>query len=295
MQVIALDIGGTSIKVALVDDYKIIVEKKQSTRAAEGIVGISNAIIASIESIRSYVKGDYGIAISSAGDIDAVEGRVIYATDNLPGYSGYEITKWLGDIFKVNVTVINDAMAAIIGEAACGVAVGVNDAIMITLGTGLGGGAICGGKLLMGNSCRAGRFGHITLHDGGRPCTCGRSGCAEQYVSATGLIKTANENGLHCKDSNEVIELAKGGNVVARAVLSSFADDLARVIMLFNDIFDPKVIIIGGGLVEIRRSWWGLVQDKLGVEIAAKLAPAKLGNRAGVLGAYDYYINRNNG
>lgn len=291
MKVIALDIGGTSIKSAIIDNYNIIAEYKQPTRASEGIDIIMNSIYSSILRLNKNIEGEYGIAISSAGDIDPHKAKVIFATDNLPNYSGCEIGQLLTNMFHMKVTVINDAMAALIGETAVGAAKNISNSVMLTLGTGLGGAAIVNGKLLLGHNCRAGRFGHLALYDGGRQCTCGRRGCIEQYVSATGLIKTARELGLECKDCNEIGKLASTGDGLAVAAIGRFTDDLAKTLLYYDDIFDPQVIIIGGGLVEMREAWWNILSTRLSSGLAAKLQPAMLGNKAGILGAYEYFIN----
>lgn len=159
MKNVCLDIGGTSIKWAVVDVDSIIKFGKTPTDTKQGRKGILDSIYTAIDSAIGFADIDGGIGIGSAGDIDCLGGKVIYATDNLPGYSGLEITKEVGAKYNRKVKVINDAHAAGLAEYTYGAGNGARSMVMITLGTGLGATYIEDGKQLHGDNFRGLRLG----------------------------------------------------------------------------------------------------------------------------------------
>ncbi|MEG2540890.1 MAG: ROK family protein [Clostridia bacterium] len=285
MKNIGLDIGGTSIKGAVVEDGKIIKSVKVATNAKLGLDAILQAIFDCIDMLLPFVDSNSKIGIGSAGDINPFSGEVIYATENLPNFTGLRLKEIVEKKFNREVTVINDAISGLIGELKYGAGVGASDVVMLTLGTGLGFGAVIGGKLLLGQNCRAGRFGHITLYPNGRDCTCGKFGCAEQYVSATGLLRTAKKIGLDQNDCTEIMRLSTVHNKLAEASVDKFLSDLVLLVTDIENLFDPERLIIGGGLVESREYWWDNFLSRLTEHQKAVVVPAKLGNKAGFFGS----------
>lgn len=282
MKRIGLDIGGTSLKGAVVEHGKILYQTKIPTNAKEGKEAILDSILQLVNLLAPYAQADSPIGVGSAGDIDPVEGKVVYATDSMPNFTGLHLRRCLEEKTGRAVTVINDAMAALVGEMKYGAAQGKEDVVLLTLGTGLGGGIAVGGKLLMGSTFRGGRIGHISLYRDGRLCKCGRRGCAEQYVSATGLVKNGLEAGLDITDSNELFTLAAQGDERAAAAINRFLTDLSAVIWMILQLFDPEMILLGGGLVEAGDQWWDALAVRLETDI---VKPAVLGNRAGFYGS----------
>lgn len=285
MKHIGLDIGGTSIKGVVADGTVITAQTKVPTDISLGIKSITESIFRAVEELLPFADSGSGIGIGSAGDIDPFLGKVIYATENLPGFTGFEIKKTVEERFGRRVCVVNDAVAAFIGEMKFGAAEGCRDCVMLTLGTGLGGGISVNGKILLGSGFRGARIGHIPLHPGGRPCTCGLYGCAEQYVSATGLIKTAHECGCNSSDCEEIFRLAAQGIDEYNKALRIFIEDMCAVIRTVRCIFDPECIVLGGGLAELKEYWWTNLLNCLLADSAQLLRPARLGNTAGSLGA----------
>jgi glucokinase len=142
--------------------------------------------------------------------------------------------------------------------------------------------------LLFGKEFRASRLGHTTLYKNGRPCPCGKKGCIEAYISAKGLLKTAEINGSNFFDVNEIFT-CEDHNLIAK-IVEEFTNDLISVIENYNAIFDPEVIIIGGGLIMTTDFWWDRLMEKNQTNI--KIVPADLGNDSGIIGIA--YLAENN-
>ena len=138
MKNIGIDIGGTSIKGAVIESGTVTARAKRSTDISRGLDSIRDCLFAVIKDLLPIAGTDAGIGIGSAGDIDPYEGKVLYATGNLPGFTGFEIKKDVENKFNRRVFVVNDAAAAFIGEAYFGAAENCKNAVMLTLGTGLG-------------------------------------------------------------------------------------------------------------------------------------------------------------
>ncbi|MBQ2775022.1 MAG: ROK family protein [Clostridia bacterium] len=285
MKHIGIDIGGTSVKGIVVDGQKITAQTKVPTDISGGLESITKSIFQTIENLLPYVDENSGVGIGSAGDIDPFLGRVIYATDNLPGFTGFEIKKVVEERFNRRVYVVNDAVAAFIGEIQFGAAAGCDNAVMLTLGTGLGGGISVNGRILLGSNYQGARIGHIPLHPDGRACTCGLKGCAEQYVSATGLIKTAHDCGCESSDCGEIFERSSNGEAEYQKATDIFLNDMCAVIRTVKCIFDPECIVLGGGLVELKKYWWDALSARLDLNSEKLIRPAILGNMAGSMGA----------
>ena len=193
---IGVDVGGTSIKLGIVDDRGEVLIKKESIYTDEG--DGRTAIQAIKDSIRELIEEQdlsgsdiSGIGVSAAGCINSVEGCVAKNGGNVPGWSGTEVCRELTDEFGYFTTLANDANCAVLGELWAGAAMGYTDVVGVTLGTGVGGGIITGGRLLEGAHGYAGELGHFPTHAGGDHCICGLDGCFERYASTSALIRTA--------------------------------------------------------------------------------------------------------
>lgn len=287
-RVIGIDVGGTTIKGIVTDDKGTLLESLTvPTDAAKG----KDYILASLEQLMSELlrlqPGVRAAGIASAGRIDARSGEVVFATDNLPGWQGMRLVEWTRGKFGLSAAADNDANAALLGEAWLGSGGGAADLVMLTLGTGVGGANMIGGRIVRGARWYGGEWGHSVLVPGGRPCNCGRRGCAEQYVSGTALARdAAGETGRPYAGGGEVLRDAARGDEAALRLIGRFAGWLAILIANLAIGLDPQAVIVGGGLADSRNIWWPQLLDRLRAEGAdIEVRPASLGNLAGCYGA----------
>lgn len=261
---IGVDIGGTSVKAALVDrEGHVSLVARVPTRAIEGRDAIASAAGQAIDNVLAASGKNgarpVGLGIASAGAIDSRNGTVFAATDNLPGWAGFNLRGFAEDRYHLPVQVNNDAHAAVLAELHFGMGRKLSDFVAITLGTGVGGGIVSGGKLLRGQHGFAGTIGHQTIRFDGRPCNCGRSGCLEAYVSASALIQEyAPQHADNWKSGSidgagralEISRRALAGDVPALNAYSALAGYLAEGVANLFNILDPDAVILSGGLVE---------------------------------------------
>ncbi|WP_106766193.1 ROK family protein [Paenibacillus faecalis] len=288
MKIIGVDIGGTSIKGIVINEMgDCLEETRMSTEAKRGKEHIALHVEKVIGQLLSRYPDAAGIGIGTAGRVDVKTGQIVYATNNLPGWQGFELGEWCEGKFGLPVVVDNDANTALAGEAWLGAGVGLSDLTMLTLGTGVGGANMIGGKLYRGAHWNGGEWGHVVLVPNGYPCNCGMQGCIEQYVSGTALVRLAREAaGRDYTTGHEVFADFKRGQPEVLAVVQRFISDLALVIHNIHIGLNPQAIIIGGGVAESKSIWFDLLKGKL-----AELSPvievraATLGNRAGAIGA----------
>lgn len=286
-QVIGVDIGGTGIKGLVVDESgTVVAEAVRDTEARLGREVILGQLHGLVKELLGGHPAAEALGIASAGRINANSGEVVYATDNLPGWQGMQLTQWAMAEFGLPAAADNDANAALLGEAWLGAGRGKPSLVMLTLGTGVGGANLADGRLLRGAGWSGGDWGHSVLVPGGRPCNCGKQGCAEQYVSGNALLRLAFEQtGRPYRHGREIMAAAERGDAAALAILERYTADLALLIGNIGTSIDPELMIIGGGLIETRAVWWPLLAGKLGSGLAGRVAAAELGNRAGCFGA----------
>lgn len=288
MLTIGVDVGGTSIKSALIevgdpcdaDSYQILKFFTLPTEAVKGRDTIVDNIVKSIEQFECTDKCQ-AISVASAGTIDWDSGNVTFATQALPGFTGLELSKTLSQRLGRRVVAINDAVGALIGEGMLGAGKKYDSVMMFTLGTGLGA-SLLKDKQLNAQSVVDTRLGHLCLYEGGRDCLCGKKGCAESYVSATALKKYGNENLYH---------LFKATDIVQRRVLANFYKDLTSVALKSIELYRPNLIIVGGGVIELAEYWWQNFLKEYKAATDTPIACASLGNRAGVLGSVYAMLN----
>lgn len=286
MKIAALDIGGTAIKYCLYDDqYKLEKDMvfETPTNALSGGKVLMDKVCDIIASLGSI---DF-IAISTAGQVDPVAGSIIYATDNIPGYTGTQIKNRLEAFFKVPVIVENDVNAAALGEAAFGAGADYDNFLCLTYGTGIGGAIIINKEIYYGDTYSAGEFGHIITHAGGLKCTCGNNGCYESYASTRALIRTVQQySGLEL-NGREIFSVLES-NPKVKAAVTAWIDEVVYGLASLIHIFNPPCIILGGGIMNeefihhyIRQNIsHHIMQNYRKVEIRK----AMLGNTAGLLG-----------
>jgi len=304
---VGIDLGGTFIKGGIVDDLgNIVVQDKTPTESAGGADKVAENIAALAKKLMAAVGlsiGDVeGIGMGVPGMIDSKAGTVIYS-NNL-AWEDFAIGQRVQELTGLPVKIANDANVAALGEVKFGVAKAYEHAILLTLGTGVGGGIVVDGKLVEGNRSAGAELGHSVIVMGGEQCTCGRKGCLEAYASATALIRDTKRAMLLHPES-KMWEIGSLDEVTgktafdyaesdsfAKEVVDGYIRGLACGIVNFANIFRPEVVILGGGVCAQGDNLVKPLQAILDKELFAgamgpqvKVLIAELGNSAGILGA----------
>lgn len=280
MKVLGVDLGGTKIKIGVSDELGNI-ENKYLYPTLEPI---DESLEKAIDEVLSKHLDIEAIGIGTPGFVDRERGRVIFSSD-LPGWSGTDVKKKVESKFHVPVIVENDANVAALAEVKSGAAKGYDNALMLTLGTGVGGGVIVDGKILYGPNGAAGEFGHMILYPGGHTCNCGRRGCQEQYVSGHSLERRLREANLNMTPFELMKE--KERNPTAGAIVDEFTYDLALSISSLQAAFDMEIFILGGGVSHSAEYWMEDLNKHLKNLLfhPLKVEVARLKNDAGMIGA----------
>jgi glucokinase-like ROK family protein len=259
--VIGVDIGGTGIKAGIVlRNGEVRFHVNVPTEAAGGRVaicaGLSKAVTQVLDCARRHDVRPVAVGIASAGAIDTQSGSVFAATDNLPGWTGFDLRGFAEKNFYLPAFVVNDAQAAVLAELHFGAGKTLSDFVAITVGTGIGGGIVSDRKLLTGQHGFAGTIGHQTIRAGGEPCNCGRLGCLEAYVSTRALIREYLRLGGNldpaldsAAQAFEISGRASSGEAVAHGAYSTLADYLAEGVANLFNILDPEAVLLSGGLI----------------------------------------------
>lgn len=286
---IGIDIGGMSAKFGLVEKDRVLEERVLETGAdisyGKFLDDASDVVAALCENRKVEAVG-----ISSCGLINSGQGKIVYS--NNIGWEDKRIAADLLERTALPVRVANDAKCAALAEAVYGAGRAYQRVCMITLGTGVGGGFVCGGRLPAGLYADAdGIMGHITVERGGRLCSCGRKGCLEAYASATAVMGAYREMTGENLAAKEIFMRAKAGESAACKVLSEFRYYLAEGLISLVNVLRPEVVIIGGGLCASSALFIKEVEEQVnryafgGDRLPVKVVPAELGNRAGIIGA----------
>ena len=305
---VTVDIGGTNIKGGLVDrDGEIIYRMGKESEAQKGVLHLMGNVSSILKGLIGYIKKTdiAGIGIGSAGLIDYVSGKVIFATPNIPFYTGMNIKDMIEREFCLKTFVDNDVNMAGIGEAWKGAGIGTRKMLCITVGTGIGGCILYDGVVERGISGSAGVVGHMIIKFDGLQCNCGNRGCYEQYASTAALTRNFNERlkrgetssvTTHLKGSEDinarmVFNAARNGDTLANKVINEFIEYLGIGIISLTHILNPEIIIIGGGISNegnyLTDKLSGYVDKYVITSFSKKLkiVPARLCNDAGLVGA----------
>lgn len=295
-KVIGIDIGGTKINACLIDDKGEILERKEvPTNANRGREVVLENIKSAIYDL-SY-KEAIAVGIGTPGFIDSDNGIVTFA-GNIKGWTGLNLKEAVEEFVDIPVFVENDANIALIAEKWIGACKDYDNVVMITLGTGLGGAIYTKeGGLLSGSHFQGAELGHMILHAGGDPCTCGQNGCAESYCAGNALTKGYKKLTGKELSGQAIFDLVKTDND-ARKVLEDYQSDLGYLLTSLRNIFDPDVIVVGGGVIHAKDVFWdGMVskyQEYCNKPSEVDIIPAKFLNNAGVIGAAKIAFERVN-
>ena len=299
-----LDVGGTYIKGVIADEKgKTVIEGDIPTVCGEGLAdcieALADRLVLGANKVFSALSG---VGVCCPGIVDTQSGTVIFAGNlNLKDYPLAEILK---EKFGVPVKVCNDANAAALGEAKFGAGKNYSDSVLVTLGTGVGGGIVIGGKLFEGNKSAGAEIGHMVIERGGHKCTCGRRGCFEVYCSARALTQKTKQEmeedtssdmwknySYDTADARTAFEHMDNDRT-AKKVVDWYIDRLACGLVNLANIFRPQVIMLGGGVSAQGSRLTAPLQKIMDKEMIGgnayapvEIKCASLGNRAGALGA----------
>ncbi len=307
--IVGIDLGGTKISGAVSDkDGKVLYMKTIDTLASEGsdnVIGRITWLINHVLSELNISNEDvFGVGIASPGPLNSDEGMII-ETPNLP-FKNFPLKKAVESAVGIKTFIDNDANAAALGEFLFGAGKEVENLIYITVSTGVGGGIIINKKLYRGKSGNAGEIGHMTVEPNGPRCNCGNYGCLEAMSSGTAIARIARERLNHAENlkneksllsafenitPKEVFECALKGDKLALEVVDYTTNYLGIGIASLINIFDPEMIIIGGGVSKVgdilfdRLKKVALERSFEVMSNTVKIVPASLGTDAGLIGA----------
>lgn len=287
MRIAGIDIGGTNIKVGVIEKFHDVKDFLSINTRVENIV---NQII---EIIKELNVDAVGIGIAGL-----VSNGIVYYSPNLPGINKLNLKKELNDKLKIPIIIDNDANMVAIGEWQYGAGVGYHNLIAITLGTGVGGGIIINDKLYSGNGF-AGEIGHMTIDPNGPHCGCGNYGCIESFIGSNAIIRKATQGikiGIKTSLSKyaditpEIISKeAYNGDEFAKSIIEQIGYYLAIGVANLYSILDPDIIIIGGGVSKFGNILFNKIQKEIKLHLyfqkEIKIANAKLIDLAGIVGS----------
>lgn len=290
---IGLDLGGTNLRAAAITrSGEMLGIRKGKTAFAEGRDAIVNDMAEAIQELRQeHGAADLaGIGVVVPGFIDLKRG-VVRNSNNIPSLEDFPLRDTLAQKLGHAVILENDANAAALGEKWMGAGRDVDDLVLITLGTGIGGGIIANGKILAGYMGMAGEVGHISIDPTGNPCGCGNRGCAEKHASATAVSAMARLTLGEAYSAKEVYDMAMAGNERAIVIFQVMGESLGRLLAMLINAFNFPLYLLSGGPLDA----WELFEPTMLAEIHkrsvtarltdTKIAKAELGNQAGLYGA----------
>jgi glucokinase len=307
---IGIDLGGTNIKIALVSragairNYLKIPTNTQQGKEAT-ITRIKQGIYQIISQSNLETRSISGIGIGAPGPLDFQKG-IIHFAPNLPGWEEVPLAEIIKEEFKIAVKVENDANVAAWGEKSFGIAQGVDELVCLTLGTGIGGGLIFGGKIYHGKNNVAGEAGHIVVNKDGPLCNCGNFGCLEAYSSASGIKNRVSRRIKELKISDpsifyqnnfdqislvKIFEQAREGNPIVKDIVEEAIEYLGIGITTLVNLLNPEMVVLVGGITNEGDKLLNPVKDivfhrAMRYHVAdLKIVFGKLGEYAGVAGA----------
>ncbi|ABS59955.1 ROK family protein [Fervidobacterium nodosum] len=301
MYVVGIDLGGTFFKVGLVDaeSGKILRKLERETKVNEGGDSVIQRMAEAVEEITEGIEY-IGVGIGSPGSIDHDKGIVRFSP-NFPGWVNFELGGLLSNKLNKPVFVENDANAFVLGEKWFGAGKGYNHIVALTLGTGVGGGVISHGMLITGHNGIGTELGHVIIEPNGPQCGCGNYGCLEALASATAIRRMALEGQKKFPesvifqsenvDAKSVFEAAKMGDGLGKAIVDRVVNALSIGIANFIHIFNPEIIVVGGGVSRAGDILFEPIREKVqhlvmpSFKGTYKIVQSPLVEEAGILGA----------
>ena len=305
---LGIDIGGTAVKIGVVDENGNILCAETRSVSFDGyktpimttVIALAKEIVAKCE------EKPVGIGVSATGQIDVHTGTVIGVGAHFGNWLGSPIKTMLEEEFGVPVTVINDANAAALGEQRYGKASGKENALVVTIGTGVGGGIIEGGRLIQGCRGIGGEIGHYIIDFDGEPCPCGNRGCFERYASTGALVRKFAADpilsaalGVTAEEINGRVIFDHLDTPCVFQAVDAWMDCIAFGITGLVHIFNPDIVLIGGGISREEERFIQPLREKILAKAMPRFAEgltvesAALGNNAGLLGACAYFRSVN--
>jgi len=293
--IIAIDLGGTNLKVALLSlKYKIIDKTIFKTGGCIKKEQLISVIVNSVKDIieeHHLSKSDIlGVGLGLPGPIDLERG-LVHFFPNIPGWKEVNLKNILMQRLGLPISLDNDANLMCLAEKRLGAAKCFKNAVCLTLGTGVGGGIIIEGKLYRGRGFAAGEIGHIPINENGPRCNCGGRACLEAYIGNNIILREAKKS-FGRKISLEELSLFAGkGNKKARAIWSRVAGKLGLALVGIVNLFNPDCIVIGGGVANVGQILFDKVRKVIACRAMSiqakgvKVVKAKLGDDAGLIGA----------
>lgn len=290
---VGVDIGGTKIAIAVVDELGSILAR--TVLATEAELGFDRAVQRMREGVEVVAREAAcpvahlaGIGIGCAGPVDPARG-LINNPYTLTGWDRCDVVSPLHRAFGLPVFLENDADAAALGECMAGAGRGSDPVVMLTFGTGVGGAAVFAGRILRGAQGEHPELGHIPVTSDGPPCYCGTRGCLEVLASGAGIGTAGKASGFD--DARAVFAAARGGNALARAIVDRALEAAATAAWTICHTLLPRCLILGGGMMEEHFDLFaGAMNRRLDpatqfTRAAVRICRAQLGNEAGVVGA----------
>lgn len=289
MNILCFDIGGTQIKSMIKNENEEIELLNIKSRAKDGALLVKDDIFASIHQLKEKYE-IHGIAISTAGMVDPKTQTIAYANDNFKGYIGFDWKKLIKDEFKLNAVVENDVKSAALGEYYYGAGKGYDSMFALTVGTGIGGALIIDGQIYRGASGQTGEIGYLPIGDN----------IFEKISSTTALINRAKDLYPEKNYSNgiEIFEAIDKNEPEAIELIDHMTENLARGIANIMLIVSPSIILIGGGISEQKDKFLDPIRQKVknflpeNVCNSTTITNTNLGNKSGLYGAYQLYLDK---
>ncbi len=288
MNYVVFDVGGTAIKFGMVNEnFEVLFSEEIPTNKYRDT---DNMVMTAMDVKLKEYEGQYSaIGISTAGQVDFENGVINDGVGNIPNYNHSNLRGVFEAKYNVPVAVDNDVNCAGLGEAHFGAGKGYNDFLCLTYGTGLGGCIYMNGDVYRGSKFAAGEFGHMATHKDGRVCTCGRVGCYEAYAACRVFTTSVSERMGRPMTGREIFEPENIVNPIVVEELYKWEDEIALGLRNLCYIFNPTLIVLGGGIMaedliieHVRQKLYGQLEPNY---LHVKVEKAQLRNKAGMLGA----------
>ena len=309
---LGIDIGGTAVKFGLVNGEGVIVSEisEYPVKFDNYETPIIETVVKSAKEFMSKNNKAFfdinGIGVSATGGINSKLGIVEGSAGHIKNWEGTNIKERLEAEFGMNTAVLNDANAAALGEMWKGAAKGSENVVVMTIGTGVGGGIIVDSKILLGRKGFAGEIGHIPVNVDGEKCSCGNMGCIEHYGSTSALVRNVKKavasgeiTGIKEEeiDGRLIFKEVAAGNIVIIKYVDEWINYISATLVGLVHTFNPEMVILGGGVSKQKELFVDKVRDKVFNGVMHNFAQdlsieaAELGNNAGIIGAVKFLID----